>query len=164
MRAAKLSLPLFLSAALYSLMGGYVHLTEWLDIYRNIPSSVPGAFVVKVGFPLQAATAFALALVIVVAATKVPKLIGPALVANLLFQISSLGVLIATRVGSVLGWAEPQWTPGANQARAAELGAIVMTGLSLAVYRYLLLKGRVGRGSVVDALPAYVIDSDRQVA
>lgn len=137
MHAAKFTRPLFFSVALYTLMGGYVHLTEWLDGYRAIPSSVPGAFVVKLGFPLQAATSVVLALVLVLAATKLPKLIVPALAGNLAFQLSSLGILIATRVGSVFGWAEPRWTAGADQARAAELGAIVVTVFAFGVYRYL---------------------------
>ena len=32
-----------------------IHLREWLDTYRHVPASVPGAAVVRVGFPVNAA-------------------------------------------------------------------------------------------------------------
>ena len=86
------------------------------------------------GFIVNFAASVVLAAALVAVATKLPKLTVPVILANVAFQISSLGILIATRVGSVFGWAEPVWTNGANQARAAELGAIVMLGLTGVLY------------------------------
>ena len=128
------TLPLFFSAAMYSLFGGYVHLREWLNGYRLIPSRVPGSWVVRDGFILNAAVSVVLVGALVLAATKLPKLTVPALLGNAAFQVGSLGILIATRVGSVFGWAEPVWTQGADQARAAEIGALVMLGLTGLLY------------------------------
>lgn len=138
MTRTQLTRPLLFAAALFTLGNGYVHLDQWLNGYRNIPSAVPGSWVVRIGFPVAAISALALAGVLIAAATKLPKLLIPALLSTLGFQIGSLGVLIATRVGSVFGWSEPSWTPGANQARAVEIGGIVMivlTGLLFAMVR-----------------------------
>lgn len=136
--------PLVLAAATYTLLGGYVHLNEWLNGYRNIPASVPGSWVVRIGFPLNTAASVLLAAVLILAALRLPKLVVPTLAANVGFQLSSLGILIATRVGSVFGWAEPSWTPGANRARAVEIGAVLLSALAVVGYRrgVQLVRGR----------------------
>ncbi|MEY2403444.1 MAG: hypothetical protein QOD38_995, partial [Acidimicrobiaceae bacterium] len=46
---------------------------------------------------------------------------------------ASLGSLILSRTGSVLGWKEPVWTDGANQARAVEIVALVALAGVIAV-------------------------------
>lgn len=127
--------PLVLAATLYTLLGGYVHIHEWLKGYRNIPASVPGSWLVRLGFPLNAAASVLLAGALVLVAWRLPKFVVPALLANIGFHVSSLAVLIGTRVGSVFGWAEPSWTPGANQARAVEIGALLLSGLAVVVTR-----------------------------
>jgi hypothetical protein len=127
--------PLLLSAAVYTLAGGYVHLRAWLDIYRHVPAQIPGAWVVRLGFPVTAAVSVVLVAALVVAATRVPKLALPVIAANAAFQMASLGVLIGTRVTSVFGWTESGWTGPAGQIRAAEAGTLVMLGLT-AVYMF----------------------------
>src|SRR4051812_41373092 len=47
----RVTTPLILIAALFVLAGGYVHLREWQDTYRSLPSIVPGRDVVRIGFP-----------------------------------------------------------------------------------------------------------------
>lgn len=117
--------PLVLAAALFTLAGGYLHLQEWLDGYRNVPADAPGAYVVRIGFPVSAGTALALA-VALVATLWVGRRLSPYVMgAAAVFNAVSLGILIATRTGSVLGWTEPVWTPGADQIRAVEVGALL---------------------------------------
>jgi hypothetical protein len=117
--------------ATYTLAGGYVHLQQWLDGYSRIPTAVPGWWVVRVGFLVSAVSSVLVASALL-AALRFGALRVPAVVSAAMFAVSSLGVLIATRTGSVFGWSEPIWTPGANQARAAELGVLVVGLLALA--------------------------------
>lgn len=135
MRRSSVTRPALFFAAAYTLLGGAVHLDQWLNGYRRIPSAVPGAWVVRLGFPMQALTSGVLALALVVVALRLPRLAVPAIAASVGFQLSTLGLIIATRMGSVFGWSEPVWTPGANLARAAAIGALVMLGLSMVMGR-----------------------------
>lgn len=123
--------PLVLAAAAFIAAGGYVHAREWLDTYRNVPADAAGAVVVRVGFPLNAGMSLLLAGALVVTLFFGRRFAPWVTVAALVFQATSLAVLIGTRVGSVLGWAEPIWTVGADQTRAAEIGALVALAASL---------------------------------
>lgn len=128
-RPRLLTTPLLLVTAALVAAGGYVHLREWLEIYRDIPSSVPGSAVVRIGFPLNAAVSFVLALVLVALAVGAPRsnrVTNVVLGATALFQAASLASLILSRTGSVFGWSEAIWTPGADQTRAVEIGALFM--------------------------------------
>ena len=53
---------LILASAALIAAGGFIHLREWLETYRDVPSEAPGAFVVRVGFPVNAGLSFVLAL------------------------------------------------------------------------------------------------------
>ena len=112
-------------AALFVLAGGYVHAREWLDTYRHVPSSVDGAFVVKAGFPVDVVASLVLALALVACLARrhrfAPAVVGVAFS----FEAASLATLVLSRTGSVLGWAEPDWTNGAKEALAVEVGALV---------------------------------------
>lgn len=122
-------IPLVAAAAALVTAGGWVHLREWLDTYRDVPASSPGSFVVRIGFPVLVVASVALAAALVVAATRAPQLLLPAVAAGLLLETGALVILVATRTGSVLGWAEPIWTRGAEQSRAVEAGALVVLAL-----------------------------------
>ncbi len=122
--------PLVLAAAAFIAAGGYVHLREWLDTYRHVPSDAAGSFVVRIGFPVNAAISLLVA-VALVATLFVARRFSHYVVAGAVsFQVASLGILVATRTGSVLGWTEPIWTPGADQTRAVEIGALVALAAS----------------------------------
>ena len=71
--------PLLLALAALVAAGGYVHLREWLGSYRSLPSAVPGAAVVKVGFPITAAISVVLAVVLVATALGTRAGTGPPL-------------------------------------------------------------------------------------
>ena len=118
----------YLGLALFVAAGGYVHLREWLDHYRHLPSGVPGAWVVKVGFPVNAAVSGFLAVtLVVIAVSGTDRRVGPVMVGSTaLFQLGSLAALILTRTGSVFGWSEQVWTRGAEQSRAVEIGALLL--------------------------------------
>lgn len=112
-------------SAMFIAAGGFVHLREWLDIYRHVPASTPGAALVRIGFPVNAAASLVLVIALVLVLRRPSRLTQPTILAALAFQAASLATLIATRVGSVLGWSEPTWTLGAEQTRAIEAAAIV---------------------------------------
>jgi hypothetical protein len=124
---------MLLLAAAFVAAGGAVHLREWLDIYRHVPASLPGAAVVRIGFPLNAlgSLLFAGALVAAVFTTRrIALAIGAA---NVGFQAASLGALISSRTGTVFGWMETGWSRGASQTRAVEIGALVVLGAAMAL-------------------------------
>ena len=122
---SKLTIPLAIASAAFVAAGGYVHLREWLDTYRNVPSSVPGAEVVTVGFPVTAGLSLVAVLVILGTAVLRPAWLRLVAVASLVWQAASIGALVISREGSLLGWMEPTYTPGAEQILAVEIGAIV---------------------------------------
>lgn len=125
-------------AAMFVAAGGYVHLREWLDVYRDVPSALPGAAVVKVGFPANVATsALAVVAILAVAIRRMRRWVLPVGAAVLAFQVGSLVVLVLTRTGSVLGWSEPTWTDAAEVTRAVEVAAIVALATWLAAHRWL---------------------------
>lgn len=123
-RTTPYTAPLLLVAALFVAAGGFVHLREWLDTYRYVPESAPGAPVVRVGFPINAAASVVIASALAFCAIHRTRFAPRIVAAAILFQAGSLAALIVTRTGTFLGWAEPIWTLGANQSRAMEIGAL----------------------------------------
>ncbi len=117
--------PLVVAAAAFVAAGGYVHATEWLDVYRDVPASVPGAEVVTIGFPVHVAASVVAVAALAVTAWSRPRLLGAVVAATAAFQAGALAVLILTRTGTVLGWTEPTWNDAANTSRAVEIGALV---------------------------------------
>ena len=118
--------PLILAAAVFVTAGGFVHLREWLDNYRDVPAAVAGSEVVRIGFLVNAGISFLLAAALL-GTVFILRRTSPYLVAAaLLFEAGSLAALIVSRVGSLLGWMEPVWTRGADQTRAVEIGALLV--------------------------------------
>ena len=122
-----------IAASLFVAAGGFVHLREWLDLYRALPANTPGAAVVQVGFPVNAAVSAVLALALLVVAFRGRRLARYLVPGVLLFQVGSLASLVVSRTGSLFGWAEPIWTRGADQARAVEIGALISLAAVVAV-------------------------------
>ena len=107
----KLVSPLVAVAALFVLAGGFIHLREWLDTYRDLPAAVPGRAVVQIGFPINAATRsppLSPSWSPLVWKTDWLRLVVAGVA---LFQIGSLAALVISRNGTLLGWTEPVWTP-----------------------------------------------------
>jgi hypothetical protein len=129
----RVTTPLILIAALFVLAGGYVHLREWQDTYRSLPSIVPGRDVVRIGFPVNAALSLLLALGLVLTAVRLRRLAPIVLVGAVLFQAGSLAAVVISRNTTLFGWMESTWTLGANQSVALEIGALVNLVLVLAL-------------------------------
>lgn len=129
----RVTTPLILIAALFVLAGGYVHLREWLDIYRALPSIVPGRDVVRIGFPINAGLSIALAFALVLTTVRLRRLAPVVLVGAILFEAGSLAAVVISRNTTLFGWMESVWTLGANQSVALEIGAIVNLVLVLAL-------------------------------
>lgn len=124
-RPVRLTAPMFVTAAMFVAAGGYVHLRDWLNLYRHLPADSAGAAVVRVGFPINAALSLVLASALVVCALRMSRLAPLVGIAAALFQVGSLAMLIATRTGTVVGWTEPTWTGGPSVSRAVEIGALL---------------------------------------
>jgi hypothetical protein len=125
--------PLILIAALFVLAGGIVHLREWQDTYRHLPSIVPGRDVVRLGFPVNAVVSLVLALGLVLTTVRFRRLAALAIVGAVVFEAGSLAAVIISRNASLFGWSEHVWTLGANQSVALEIGALVNLGLVLVI-------------------------------
>jgi len=132
--AIRRSNPLLLVLAAFVAAGGFIHLREWLDTYRNVPAAAPGSALVRIGFPIKAGVSLVLAAAIlaVAAAGLRPRVAALVLAVTGIFEAASLTTLILSRTGSVLGWSEPVWTMGADQARAVEIGALVVVAATFA--------------------------------
>ena len=116
---------LLATAATYVAAGGFVHLREWLETYRDVPAAAAGSAVVRIGFPLNAATSLVIAAALAFCAWRTSRFTPYVVAGAVVFQVGSLAALIATRTGSLFGWSEPIWTVGANQTVAVEIGALL---------------------------------------
>ena len=149
--------PLLLAIAALVAAGGYVHLREWLESYRSLPSAVPGAAVVRAGFPITAAISAVLAIGLIALALRrrswsrsTAVLLGVTAV----FQAVSLAVLILSRTDSVFGWSEPAWTRGADQIRAVEVGALI--GLAQVAGLRAMMRRHSGSNRIETSAPQLV--------
>ena len=141
MRERLMSL-LIMTAAAFVATGGFIHLREWLDTYRNVPASVPGAAVVRIGFPVNAAVSLVLAIALLASVWRWQSSLTIVAASAFAFEAASLASLILSRTGSVLGWKEPVWTDGANQARLVEIVALVALAGFLAAPHFLSARRR----------------------
>ncbi|HVF76423.1 MAG TPA: hypothetical protein VM938_15410 [Acidimicrobiales bacterium] len=123
-RRMPITTPMVVMSAMFVAAGGFIHARQWLDVYRHVPADAPGAAVVRIGFPLNAAASFLFVVALALVFRRPSRLTRPVVWAAVAFQVASLATLVATRVGSVVGWAEPIWTPAAQQTLAVEAAAI----------------------------------------
>lgn len=121
----RLILPLLTLSALLISVGGALHFRDWARTYRAVPWEVPGAWVVRVGFPVNAASSILVAVGLVAAATRLRRFRGVTVATAIAFQGASLVALIVSRRGSVFGWTEPGWTTNTRQIAAVEIAALV---------------------------------------
>lgn len=118
-----------LTAALV-LAGGVIHFMIWRSTYRHVPSQVPGVWVVKTGFPLDAAVSVVVAIAIVVIARRLPLL----LLAIAVFQAVDIGFLVLSREASIFGWKEAGWNSDAKKVIVVEILALVSALAVFAVH------------------------------
>lgn len=125
----RMTLPLLTLSAVLMAAGGALHVRDWLRTYRAVPWEVPGAWVVRVGFPVNAAISLLFAALIILAATG-PRLRPYAIAGAIAFQAASLVALVLSRNGGVFGWTEPSWTMEARQIRTLEIATILALALA----------------------------------
>ncbi len=133
LRGMRHTTPLVFLAMMFIAAGGVIHLREWLETYRHVPTGAAGAALVRVGFPLNAVASLLLAGGLGFTVWRRSRYTPHAMVAAAVFQLVSLAALIATRTGSLLGWSEPIWTGGAEQTRAVEIGALLLLAAIAAI-------------------------------
>ncbi|MGI8757611.1 MAG: hypothetical protein ACR2MB_17495 [Acidimicrobiales bacterium] len=125
-------------AALAVLAGGLLHLKIWNSDYRDLPKEVPGWWVVKVGFPVNAASsvviALALALVAFGAVVALRRFIVPAALA---LEVGSIAALVQSRRGTIFRWSEKGWTTNAKQVLIVEIVGTVLLVIAAMLPAYL---------------------------
>lgn len=122
MRSPRVRTAIRVAAAVLVVIGGVLHLNIWRTDYRGskLPGSVPGSFVVKVGFPVNAAASLLLAIALVVLAERLVVVI-----AGVLFEAACILTLVLSRGGGVFGWKEQGWGNKPTSVLVAEIAATV---------------------------------------
>lgn len=120
-------------AALFVLAGGAVHLREWAQTYRHVPDAIPGADVVRLGFPLQAVASVAAAAALVWQGRR--RWWWAAALGAAALQAGSAAAVVLSRHGTLLGWRETGWTKAATMSLALAAAALVLLGLRLVLGR-----------------------------
>ncbi len=131
----KPALPLTIMSAVPLIAGGALHLRDWSRTYRAVPWEVPGAWVVRIGFPVSAVISVALAVLLVACAAKRWSALRYVVLGAVAFQASSIAALALSRNGSFLGWTEPVWSAEARQILALEILTIVgLAAVAISMY------------------------------
>lgn len=117
---------LWLVAAVAVLVGGILHLQIWNKDYKDLPSVVPGGWVVKVGFPVNAAVSVVVAAVLAGVAFGALSVLRRYVVpAALVLEVLSLAALIQSHRGTFLRYQEQEWDSDAKVVLVVEIGATV---------------------------------------
>jgi hypothetical protein len=118
-----------LLAAVAVAVGGLLHLKDWDESKKDLPSQIPGVWVVQEGFLVNAAASLVLAALLV--ATAFGALIAFrrfVIPAALALEMASIAALLLSRGPGVFGWQEKgagyQDRPG--QILAVEIAAVVL--------------------------------------
>lgn len=124
-----LALGVWLVSAIGVLAGGLLHLKIWDSDYRDLPSDagIPGAWVVKTGFPINTAVSVLVAAAVAVCAFGLLRVIRPYLIpVALAVEVASIGALVASRQSSIFGWAEKGYDSQAKQVLLVEIVTVVL--------------------------------------
>lgn len=131
----KPALPLTIMSAVPLITGGALHLRDWSRTYRAVPWEVPGAWVVRVGFPVNGLISVVLAVLLVASAAKRWPALRYVVGATIAFQASSIAALVLSRRGTFFGWTEPVWSFEARQILALEILTIVgLTAVAVSLF------------------------------
>ncbi len=116
-------------ACLAVLAAGLLHLQIWNSTYRlssDLPSSIPGAWVVKVGFPAHAAVSVILVVLLLFVRRQI-LWIGAVLV-----ELGSIGALVVSHQWSLFGWQDHLWDTKSKEVVVVEVIAVIALALTLA--------------------------------
>ena len=109
-------------AAVLILAGGAVHLQLWRGGYRGIPRIGP----------------WFMANVVISAVLAVALLVrndARVALAGVVFSLASLGALVMSRTIGIFGFTERTWTSSVVRATGAEVGALLVLTVILAMHR-----------------------------
>lgn len=125
-----LALAVWLASAVGVLAGGLLHLKIWNSDYRTeelLPSEVPGSWVVKTGFPINAVVSVVVAAAIAACAFGLIRVIRPYILPiALAVEVASIGALIASRQSSIFDWSEKGYDGDAKLVLVVEIVTIVL--------------------------------------
>ncbi|MCU1353881.1 MAG: hypothetical protein JWM05_3090 [Acidimicrobiales bacterium] len=121
-------------AAVAVLLGGIWHYQIWDKTYRGLPDQIPGVWVVKQGFPINAASSVLLAaLLVATAAGVLSRLRMVVALGALALEASSIVVLVLTRGRGFFRWQEKgDWGHDPKRVLAVESIAVVLLLITLA--------------------------------
>jgi hypothetical protein len=114
--------------------GGLYHYGVWKDRYKGdlLPDDYPGAWVVKKGFPINAAVSILLALVILAFAFGAIQVLGRfAVLAALGVQAGSIVAIVLSRQASIFGWKETGWDTDAKKILVIEIVSAILLLITL---------------------------------
>lgn len=99
----------------------------WNSDYRDLPKEVPGAWVVRDGFPISAAVSVVMAVALTVTAfgmlSALRRFVIPLALA---LEAGSLAALVLSRSSSIFSWSEKGWDSNAEQILVVEIVAVVL--------------------------------------
>lgn len=114
--------------------GGLVHLQIWNASKREIPSSVPGVWVVQEGFLLNVAASLVVALALVATAFGVLQAIRRHVIpAASGVEFGSIAVLVLSRGPGIFGWSEKGYDADAKKILTVEIVAVIVSLVALAL-------------------------------
>ncbi len=109
------------------LAGGFIHYRLWQQEYKALPSAVPGRWVTRTGFPINAATSLVLAVALIAVGFSLFVRLRPLVLLGALgLELGSIAMLAITRYHAVFGWIEKgDWGTGPKRTIAVEILAVV---------------------------------------
>ncbi len=118
-----------LLAAVAVLAGGLLHLRDWNDEKKDLPSQIPGVWVVQEGFLLNVAASLVLAALLVATAFGALRAVRRFVIpAALGLQLVSIAALVLSRGSGIFGWQEKGagYQDRAGQVLGVEIVAVVL--------------------------------------
>ena len=114
-------------AAALVLAGGFIHYRLWQQQYKDLPAAVPGRWVTRTGFPVNAGLSVLLALGLIAMGFPLFARLRPfVLLAAIAFELGSIAMLVTTRYRAVFDWIEKHdWGTGPKRAIGVEIAAVV---------------------------------------
>ena len=123
-------------AAVAVAAGGLLHLQIWSSDYQDLPSEVPGAWVVKQGFPANVAASALIALALLLTAFGVLTVVRTwSALAALAVEVGSIGALVLSRGPGFFGWTEKGYDGDAKKVLIVEVIAVLLAVATVAVDR-----------------------------
>jgi len=115
------------STAALVLAGGLIHYRLWQEQYKDLPAAVPGRWVTRTGFPINAASSLLIAMALIAIGFSLFGRLRPfVLLGAVVFELSSIAMLVTTRYRAVFDWIEKDdWGTGPKRAIVVESVAVL---------------------------------------